>query len=74
LVELWFSLDLLAIIVYLHAYVISILASDMEGAGQVPPVTVGGSSSLQQSNAAVGIPVFHGTEQRGLSLAVHYVD
>jgi hypothetical protein len=66
--------DLPAITVYLHAYGISVLAGDVEWGGQVPPITVGGSSCLQQNNAAVGVPVFYGTEQRGLSFAVHYVD
>jgi hypothetical protein len=60
--------------VYLHTYSISILAGNVKRSGQVPLVSIRGSPCLQQSNAAVCVPVLHSTEQRSLALAVHYID
>jgi len=64
----------LGVAVYLHTYSISILAGNVKRSGQVPLVSIRGSPCLQQSNAAVCVPVLHGAEQRGLTLAVHYID
>jgi len=64
----------LGVAVYLHAYSISVLAGNVKRCGQVPLVSIRGSPCLQQSNAAVCVPVLHGTEQRCLTLAVHYID
>lgn len=60
--------------VYLHAYSISILGGNVERCGQVSSVSIRGGPCLQQSNAALCVPVLHGTEQRCLTLAVCYVD
>jgi hypothetical protein len=62
------------IAVYLHAYSISILTGNEKRCGQVPLVSIRGSPCLQQSNAAFCVPVLHSTEQRGLTLAVCYID
>jgi len=64
----------LGVAVYLHTYSISVLAGNVKRSGQIPLVSIRGSPCLQQSNAAVCVPVLHGTEQRCLTLAVHYID
>jgi hypothetical protein len=64
----------LGVAVYLHACSIPVLAGNVKRCGQVPLVSIRGSPCLQQSNAAFCVPVLHGTEQRGLTLAVHYID
>jgi hypothetical protein len=64
----------LGVAVYLYANSISVLAGNVKWCGQVPLVSIRGSPCLQQSNAALCVPVLHGTEQRGLTLTVHYID